>query len=111
MSAESLKLHTAESAAPIPAVAASPIDIAAGFTKRLIRMADLFRQLDVSKPTGYRLLAAGKIGPRPIRLTSACVRFDAHEVCAWLKTRAADGNLHDAASWPRVWEMIQRTRS
>ena len=79
--------------------------------KRLIRLADLFALLDVSKPTGHRLLAAGKIGPRPIRLTSACVRFDADEVSVWLSTRKADGNLHDARTWAPVWESMRKRRS
>lgn len=78
--------------------------------KRLIRLADLFAKIDVSKPTGHRLLSAGTIGPRAIRLTSACVRFDADEVDSWLSTRKPNGNLHDAKSWPAVWEMLQRKR-
>jgi len=71
----------------------------------------LFALLDVSKPTGHRLLAAGKIGPRPIRLTTACVRFDADEVNVWLSTRKADGSLHDARTWAAVWESIRKRRS
>ena len=87
------------------AVEATPV------AKRLIRLADLFAALVVSKPTGHRLLAAGKIGPRPIRLTPACVRFDADEVDAWLSTRKADGNLHDARTWAAVWESVRKRRS
>jgi predicted DNA-binding transcriptional regulator AlpA len=83
---------------------------APGVGKRLIRLADLFALLDVSKPTGHRLLAAGKVGPRPIRLTPASVRFDCDEVSAWLSERKPDGNLHDARTWPAVWETIQRKR-
>ena len=79
--------------------------------KRLIRLGDLFALLDVKKATGHRLIAAGKIGPRALRLTSACVRFDATEVEAWLSTRKPDGNLHDAMSWPPVWEAISRRRN
>jgi predicted DNA-binding transcriptional regulator AlpA len=75
---------------------------------RLIRLRDLFAMLDVSKPTGHRLLAAGKVGPRAIRLTSACVRFDAEEVATWLKARKPDGSLYDAKGWPPIWEMIQK---
>jgi predicted DNA-binding transcriptional regulator AlpA len=77
--------------------------------KRLIRLADLFAQLSVSKATGHRLIAAGKIGPKAIRLTSACVRYDADEIDAWLTTRKPDGDLHDAASWPMIW--FQQKRS
>jgi predicted DNA-binding transcriptional regulator AlpA len=96
-----VKLHTPDLApdAETPAV-----------VRRLIRLADLFALLDVSKPTGHRLIAAGKIGPRAIRLTSACVRFDGDEVNCWLSTRRPDGSLHDAKSWPPTWEMIQRKR-
>jgi predicted DNA-binding transcriptional regulator AlpA len=79
-------------------------------SKRMIRLAHLFAVLDVSKATGHRLLAAGKVGPRPIRLTPACVRFDFDEVHAWLSTRRPDGSLHDARTWPAVWEMLQRKR-
>jgi len=97
-----LKLHD-ELSATIPA----KVD-AVG--KRLIRLRDLFAMLDVSKPTGHRLLAAGKIGPTPIRLTSACVRFDASEIDAWLSTRRPDGSLYDAKSWPPLWDMIKRRK-
>jgi predicted DNA-binding transcriptional regulator AlpA len=78
--------------------------------KRLIRLGDLFALLDVGKATGHRLIAAGKIGPRAIRLTSACVRFDADEVSAWLSERRPDGSLYDARSWPAVWEMLKKRR-
>ena len=80
-------------------------------TKRLIRLADLFALLDVSKPTGHRLIAAGKIGPRAIRLSSACVRYDVEEVDAWLSTRRPDGNLYDAKNWLPMWEAIKRKRN
>ena len=105
MNAEHIvKLH-----APDPGLSASrpPPEVTTVKTpdagKRLIRLADLFARTAVSKSTGHRLLAAGKIGARPIRLTSACVRFD-----AWLSTRRPDGNLHDAKTWPAVWEMLKR---
>lgn len=75
---------------------------------RLIRLADLFALLSVSKPTGHRLIAAGKIGPRAIRLTTACVRFDADEVDAWLSLRKPDGNLHDARTWPPIWQSLKK---
>ena len=93
-----------------PASEAHAVEIPAA-RRRLIRLKDLFELLDVSKPTGHRLIAAGKIGPRAIRLTSACVRFDADECDSWFSTRKPDGNLHDAKSWPPVWEAIQRKRN
>ena len=110
-----LKLHSQEMASgdtgdtpsskPVPE--AQSVETPA-VSKRLIRLADLFALLDVSKPTGHRLIAAGKIGPRAIRLTSACVRYDAEEVYAWLSTRRPDGNLYDAKNWPPKWEAIRR---
>ncbi len=99
---------------PVPPASASgivavvPAIEAPAATKRLIRLADLFAAIDVKKATGHRLIGAGKIGPRAIRLTPACVRYDAAEVDAWLRHRKPDGNLHDARTWPPVWEMIQR---
>ena len=106
-----VRLHTptANTSASDPAPEAHAMATPAN-GKRLIRLADLFAQLNVSKPTGHRLIAAGKIGPRAIRLTAACVRFSADEVDAWLSARKPDGNLHDAKSWPPIWEMIQRNR-
>jgi len=104
-----VKLHAPAPEIPAsdPAHEARIVESAVG-NKRLIRLKDLFDLLDVSKPTGHRLIAAGKIGPRAIRLTSACVRFCAEEVDAWLSTRRPDGNLHDTKTWPAVWEMIRR---
>ena len=102
------KLHDTEPAATIPDAERPPADAAPA--KRLIRLRDLFAMLDVSKPTGHRLLAAGRIGPRPIRLTSACVRFDADEVDTWLRSRKPDGALHSAATWGAVWEAIKRRK-
>lgn len=106
-----VKLHslTTDTAASDPAPEARTVETPTA-AKRLIRFADLFALLDVSKPTGHRLLAAGKVGPRPIRLTPACVRFDANEVDAWLSTKKPDGNLHDARTWSAVWEAIQRKK-
>ncbi len=104
-----VKLHTpspetpASDSAPEGHVVETP-----AIGKRLIRLKDLFDLLDVSKPTGHRLIAVGKIGPRAIRLTSACVRFDADEVSAWLSIRKPNGNLHDSQTWPAVWETIRR---
>jgi predicted DNA-binding transcriptional regulator AlpA len=112
MTAEpAVKLHaaTAEDTATQSAPEAHAVEPAI-VGKRLIRLKDLFALLDVKKATGHRLIAAGKIGPRAIRLTSACVRFDAEEVDAWLSTRKSDGNLHDATSWPPVWESLKRKR-
>jgi predicted DNA-binding transcriptional regulator AlpA len=107
-----VKLHapTTDATATDPAIEARAVEPPQA-AKRLIRLADLFAALAVSKPTGHRLLAAGKIGPRPIRLTPACVRFDADEVNVWLATRKADGNLHDVRSWAAVWESIRKRRS
>jgi hypothetical protein len=72
---------------------------------RLIRQADLFERMAVSDATGHRLRAAGKVGPRPVRLSG--VRFYLPEVLAWLQHRRPDGSLHDARTWPAVWAQLQ----
>jgi predicted DNA-binding transcriptional regulator AlpA len=77
---------------------------------RLMKQPDLFALMSVSKSTGHRLLGAGKIGPKPIKLTPGCVRFDSDEVHAWLSARKPDGSLHDARTWPAVWEMLKKRR-
>ena len=102
-----MKLPAPTADAPVRATTVK----APAVSKRLIRLADLFALLDVPRATGHRLIASGKIGPCAIRLTPATVRFDAEEVDTWLSTRRPDGNLHDAKSWPAVWERIQRKRS
>jgi predicted DNA-binding transcriptional regulator AlpA len=104
-----VKLHPPAAGAPAsdPAPETHAVEVVT-VGKRLIRLKDLFTRLDVSKPTGHRLIAAGKIGPRAIRLTPATVRYDADEVDAWLSTRKSDGNLHDATSWPPGWESLKR---
>jgi predicted DNA-binding transcriptional regulator AlpA len=79
---------------------------------RLIRQTGsdgLFARLAVSKATGHRLAAAGRIGPRPIRLTRTSVRYDLAEVLAWLAHRRPDGQLHDARTWPAVWAAILKS--
>ena len=110
-----LKLHAVEPNLPVPGPASDPTPdasaIKAPTVKRLIKLVELFAALLVGRSTGHRLLAAGKIGPKAIRLTHASVRFDGDEVDAWLSTRKPDGNLHDARSWPPVWELIQRKRN
>ena len=57
---------------------------------------------------GVRMLALGKIGPRPIRLSAGCVRYDLGEVLAWLRHRRPDGALHDGEGWPGVWAALCR---
>jgi len=106
-----VKLHVSDSDMPAndPVLDANVVEKPAE-PKRLIRLADLFALLDVSKPTGHRLISAGKIGPRAIRLTPGCVRFDRDEVDAWIAIRKPDGNLHDARTWPAVWELLKKKR-
>ena len=49
----------------------------------LIDAAEFARELSVSKPTIWRLLAAQRI-PEPIRLTAQCLRWRRDEVAAWI---------------------------
>jgi hypothetical protein len=62
--------------------------------------------LDVGTSTFDRLREAGKIGPRPVRL--AGLRWHRDEALAWLRHRAADGELHGVDTWPAVWESLRR---
>jgi hypothetical protein len=62
--------------------------------------------LDVGVSTFDRLRETRKIGPRPIHL--AGLKWHREEVQAWLVHRGRNGELHDAETWPPVWESIQR---
>ena len=62
--------------------------------------------LDIGTSTFDKLREAGTIGPRPIHL--AGLKWDRAEALAWLRHRAADGELHDAKAWPAVWESLRR---
>jgi hypothetical protein len=76
---------------------------------RLIRQAELFvERMAVSAATGHRLRAAGKIGPRPVKVSGQVIRYYLPEVLAWLRHRRPDGSLHDAKTWPAVWAQLQR---
>jgi predicted DNA-binding transcriptional regulator AlpA len=77
-------------------------------TRRLIRQRELFDRLAVSSATGHRLVSAGKIGPRPIRLSVQTLRYDLVEVLAWLRHRRPDGSLHDVRTWPAVWASLEK---
>jgi predicted DNA-binding transcriptional regulator AlpA len=72
-----------------------------------IRQQKLFDLLDIGRATGFRLIASGKIGPKPIRL-GGCLRYDFAEVLAWLDHRQADGTLLDAKTWPAVWARLKK---
>jgi hypothetical protein len=75
--------------------------------RRYIRQRALFlERLAVSMATGYRLQAAGKIGPKPTRCGG--VKYFLPEVLAWLQHRRPDGQLHDAKTWPPVWQALQK---
>jgi hypothetical protein len=50
--------------------------------RRLIRQNDLFAMLGLSKASGHRALASGKIGPVAIRLCG--LRYDLNDVHAWI---------------------------
>ncbi|QJX00250.1 helix-turn-helix transcriptional regulator [Frigoriglobus tundricola] len=63
--------------------------------------------LDIGVSTLDRLNAAGRIGPRPVRLGGA-LRWHRAEVLAWLAQRDPRGELHDAATWPAVWDALRR---
>lgn len=60
---------------------------------------ELAGAMRVSLATLFRLAAAGKIGPAPLRLSAACVRYRADECREWLSTSASDGRLPDRRAW------------
>lgn len=62
--------------------------------------------LVIGTSTFDRLRETGAIGPRPIRL--AGLKWHRGEVLAWLRHRGPDGELHDAKTWPAVWEALRR---
>ena len=76
--------------------------------RRFIRSQRFAGGLDVSMATFWRMKAAGKIGPRAIPLSPACLRYDLLEVRAWFDHRKADGSLYTAAEWPAVWAMLRK---
>lgn len=61
--------------------------------------------LDVGVSTFDRMKAAGQIGPRPVQC--AGLKWHRDEVTAWLAHRDPSGELHDAKTWPTVWQQIQ----
>jgi len=76
--------------------------------RRFLRSQRLASLLDVSMATFWRVKAAGKIGPRPIRLSPGCVRYDLPEIRAWFDHRKPDGSLYSATEWPAVWAMLRK---
>src|SRR5262245_19439342 len=73
---------------------------------RLIDREEFARRLSVGVSTLDRLRAAGQVGPRAIKFGG--VRFLLAEVAAWLATPAVNGELHDATTWPSIWESLRR---
>lgn len=62
--------------------------------------------LDIGPSTFDKLRAAGKIGPQPIHL--AGLKWHRDEALAWLRHRGHAGELHDAKTWPAVWDALRR---
>ncbi len=52
--------------------------------------------LAVSKPTAYRMLSAGKLGPRPLRLTGKIIRWRESEIEAWIAAGCPNRATWDA---------------
>jgi hypothetical protein len=67
--------------------------------------------LDISMPTFDRMKASGRIGPRPIRLSGGCHRYDLREVLAWIDTRQPDGTLASVDVWPAIWEQVRKKKA
>jgi predicted DNA-binding transcriptional regulator AlpA len=94
-----------EATRPSAQSAASLLEIQTG---RLIRLAELFERLGVSKATGHRLAAAGRIGPEKVRVGAGAIRYHLEEVLAWLANRKPDGTLYDARTWPSIWKSLAK---
>lgn len=100
-----LKLHSATPTEPestTPDVRPEVADNA-----RLIDRDEFARRGAIGTSTFDRLRAAGKIGPRAVRLGGA-VRFILPEVIAWLSHPTPSGELHTAETWPAVWAAMQK---
>ena len=92
-----LRLADAPSAGP----SADPSD-----HNRLIDREEFANRLTIGVSTLDRLRAAGKIGPRAVRVGGA-VRFLLAEVVAWLSSPDRGGELYDAETWPAVWQTME----
>lgn len=64
----------------------------------LLRLAEVRRLVGLSKPTIYRLIAAGRF-PKPVKLSKSAVAWKFDEVVAWTESlvRAREAELTDAA--------------
>ena len=62
--------------------------------------------LSMGNSTFDRNRAAGRIGPRPVRI-SGSLRWNRHETEMWIANRNGD-ELYDASTWPGIWQQIQR---
>jgi len=62
--------------------------------------------LAIGESTFDRLRATGAVGPQPIRLSG--LKWSRDEVTAWLRHRDQAGELHDAKTWPAIWQAIQK---
>jgi predicted DNA-binding transcriptional regulator AlpA len=74
---------------------------------RLIDRDELASRLSIGTSTLDRLRAAGKIGPRVVRVGGA-VRFMLPEVIAWVSHLTPGGELHTIETWPAVWASMQK---
>jgi len=63
----------------------------------LVRLPEAAVAVGIAPRTFQRLLAAGEVGPRPIKLHGSTV-FNLDELRAWAGS-AVDGRLPDRAAW------------
>ena len=76
-------------------------------TARLIDRGEFAHRAALAVSTFDRLRAAGKIGPRAVRVGGS-VRFMLPEVIAWLSHPTPSGELHTIETWPAVWAALQK---
>ena len=81
----------------IPVVTSSPA---------MIDRSAFAAMLSMGASTFDRHKAAGKIGPKPVRI-GGCLRWNRAEVEVWLIHRNGD-ELFTVETWPAIWQQINR---
>ena len=66
--------------------------------------------LQVGVSTFDRYRAAGRVGPRELRIGGS-LRWSRAEVEGWTKRPTPSGELMDGATWPTVWADLEKRRA
>ncbi len=87
-------------------MANSPVVPAFPLPPTLIDRTAFAAMLSMGASTFDRHKAAGKVGPKPVRI-GGCLRWHRAEVEAWLAHRNGD-ELYSVETWPAAWHQINR---